>query len=182
MVLPGSGKSFEQFRADDYQCRQFALNRLAVRRQIGPPPASRRGKRCCWDRTWRRGGGGDRGRSRRRDRCGWRLAGRKPGGRGHGSSSAGSVAQQRSTWAIYNYMYANGHRVPVSGRIMYNSPPIISGAQNSSYSIPLSAAGKRAISGPPPPPGNPLRLPLDEHHGIILLRACYCLGPKIRNI
>ena len=25
MVLPGSGKSFEQFRTDDYQCRQFAI-------------------------------------------------------------------------------------------------------------------------------------------------------------
>ena len=24
MVLPGTGKSFDQFRADDYDCRQFA--------------------------------------------------------------------------------------------------------------------------------------------------------------
>ena len=24
MVLPGSGKSFDQFRADDFDCRQFA--------------------------------------------------------------------------------------------------------------------------------------------------------------
>ncbi|MGA8049498.1 MAG: hypothetical protein WCA09_04915, partial [Burkholderiales bacterium] len=24
MVLPGEGKSFDQFRADDFQCRQFA--------------------------------------------------------------------------------------------------------------------------------------------------------------
>jgi len=28
MVLPGEGKSFDQFRADDYECRQFASNQI----------------------------------------------------------------------------------------------------------------------------------------------------------
>jgi len=28
MSLPGTGKSFDQFRADDYQCQQFASSRL----------------------------------------------------------------------------------------------------------------------------------------------------------
>src|SRR5258708_6035519 len=28
MVLPGSGKSFDQFRFDDYECRQFASSQV----------------------------------------------------------------------------------------------------------------------------------------------------------
>src|SRR5262245_47198819 len=28
MVLPGNGKSFDQFRFDDYECRQFASSQL----------------------------------------------------------------------------------------------------------------------------------------------------------
>jgi hypothetical protein len=28
MVLPGEGKSFDQFRADDFECRQFANNQI----------------------------------------------------------------------------------------------------------------------------------------------------------
>ncbi len=28
MVLPGSGKSFDQFRFDDYECRQFASSQI----------------------------------------------------------------------------------------------------------------------------------------------------------
>ena len=28
MVLPGSGKNFDQFRADDMDCRQFAANQV----------------------------------------------------------------------------------------------------------------------------------------------------------
>lgn len=30
MTLPGSGKSFDEFRSDDYQCRQFAYEQLGV--------------------------------------------------------------------------------------------------------------------------------------------------------
>ena len=29
MALPGSGKNFDQFRNDDYQCRQFAHERVS---------------------------------------------------------------------------------------------------------------------------------------------------------
>ncbi|WP_374063705.1 hypothetical protein [Cupriavidus sp. DF5525] len=28
MVLPGSNKTFDQFRGDDYNCRQFALGQI----------------------------------------------------------------------------------------------------------------------------------------------------------
>src|SRR4051812_1751248 len=30
MVLPGSGKSFDQFRSDDYECRQFAQSQIGI--------------------------------------------------------------------------------------------------------------------------------------------------------
>jgi len=28
MTLPGSGKSFDQFRADEYECRQYAYEQV----------------------------------------------------------------------------------------------------------------------------------------------------------
>jgi hypothetical protein len=31
MTLPGSGKSFEQFRADDYECREYAFQQIGGR-------------------------------------------------------------------------------------------------------------------------------------------------------
>src|SRR3977135_2233103 len=30
LVLPGTGKSFDQFRADDFECRQFAQSQLGA--------------------------------------------------------------------------------------------------------------------------------------------------------
>ena len=33
MVLPGNGKSFEQFRGDDFECRQFASNQAGTTAQ-----------------------------------------------------------------------------------------------------------------------------------------------------
>ena len=80
MVLPGAGKSFEQFQAEDFVCRQWAAQQIGI--TPGQASAARyRGRRG--GRDGRRGSGwrGDRGgRGQPRDRggCGGR---RRPAGR-----------------------------------------------------------------------------------------------------
>ena len=41
MVLPGTGKNFDQFRADDFQCRQYAQS------QLGELLLGGGGVKCC---------------------------------------------------------------------------------------------------------------------------------------
>jgi hypothetical protein len=138
MALPGSGKDFDQFRADDASCRQFAHE------QIGGQTANQ-------------SAGDSFARSAALGTAIGAMAGAAAGG-GHGAGvgaaaglAVGSMAganaanyssgeaQHRYDEAYIQCMYAQGHRVPVSGRFesrqMRQSAP-------SSYTPP-----------PPPPPG-----------------------------
>lgn len=137
-VLPGSGKSFQQFRTDDADCRQYA------RQQTGGA-----------DRT-----GADAGvRSAAVGTvigavAGAAIGGHEGAGVGAGAglvvgSMAGAGAAQSSAYgtqrdydgAFIQCMYAKGHKVPVSAGMMRSqadAPP----AQSSGYF-------------PPPPPGYP---------------------------
>ncbi len=138
MVLPGTGKSFDQFRFDDGVCRQYAYEQVG-----GVTP------------------------SRAADDAGVRSAavgtvlGAAAGAAIDGSSGAaagagaglligglaGTGAAERSAYgAQYRYdvayqqcMYAKGHRIPVSGRFTPSSP-----APAANY---------------PPPPPPPSQLP-----------------------
>jgi OmpA family protein len=135
MVLPGTGKNFDQFRFDDGACRQFAYDQVA-----GVTP------------------------SRAADGSGVRsaaagtLLGAAAGAAIDGSSGAatgagvgllfgglaGAGAAERSAYgAQYRYdiayqqcMYAKGHRIPVTARFTQVPPA-------SSY------------TPPPPPPNQP---------------------------
>ena len=46
MALPGSDKSFDQFRNDDYQCRQFALEQVTT---TGTSDNLNKGKQQLYD-------------------------------------------------------------------------------------------------------------------------------------
>ena len=135
LVLPGNGKSFEQFRTDDSLCKQFASG------QIGNMTASDNAT--------------DSGvRSAAVGTAIGALAGAAIGG-SHGagvgagagllmgsaegtnaSSRSAYTTQQRYDNGYIQCMYSYGHRVPVSGRF---SEPV-----QSTHSVP-----------PPPPPGSP---------------------------
>jgi Glycine-zipper domain len=153
MVLPGTGKSFDQFRADDMDCRQFASNQVG-----GNTPdsvAEQSGVRSAVVGTAIGAAagailGGQRGAA----------TGAGAGLIIGGASGAGAAAgSQRGLQARYDNgyqqcMYARGHRVPIAGRFdggvarrpdATYAPP----APPTSGAIPLPPSG----SPPPPPPG-----------------------------
>jgi hypothetical protein len=138
MVLPGTGKTFDQFRADDYECRQFANF------QVGGANANE----AATDSMAKSAVVGTAVGA---------LAGAAIGGRGGAAvgagggllvgSAAGAGASERSSYGLqrrYDYafsqcMYAKGHKVPVAGRLQYSQP----------------APPAPAVYTPPPPPPPP---------------------------
>ena len=133
MVLPGTGKSFDEFRADEMGCKQYALD------QIGGETAARAQESSAVT-------------SAAVGAVVGAVAGAAIGG--HSSSAAagagvgllgGSLAgasaanvswyeaQRRYDIAFLQCMYAKGHRIPASG---YYAPP----------------PGPSTVSPPPPPP------------------------------
>jgi hypothetical protein len=135
MVLPGTGKSFDQFRMDDQMCRQYAFDQIggqtAARAQessavtsaaVGAIVGALAGAAIGGDASAAAAGAGV-------GLVGGSLAG----------ASAANVsaydAQYRYDMAYQQCMYAKGHRVPVYGRYSPEQGPF--------YSSP-----------PPPPPGS----------------------------
>ncbi len=145
LVLPGTGKSFDEFKSNDFECRQFASSQVdgnapndavvndgvksaAVGTAVGALAGAIMGGH--------RGAGAGAG------------AGLMVGalaGSGSGQVS-GSRLQQRYDFAYQQCMYARGNRVPVAGR--FDAPP----ARPSSYA-PASAPVPPPAYAPPPPPG-----------------------------
>lgn len=137
MVLPGSGKSFDQFRADDYDCRQFAnfqvggtdankaaADSVAKSAAVGTVVGAAAGAAL----------GGQNGAGAG---AGAGLAVGALAGAGAGDASAYGV-QRRYDYAFIQCMYAKGHKVPVSGRFTSTAPP-----------------GPAYTPPPPPPPPRP---------------------------
>ena len=135
MALPGTGKNFDQFRSDDQLCRAYA------REQIGGASAGQTANDSL-TRSAVLGTG-----------VGAVAGAAAGGGRGAGIGAAtglvvGTVAgtgaaetsaydvQRRYDMGYVQCMYAQGHRVPVSGRMMTEQP----------YS---------RRPPPPPPPASP---------------------------
>ena len=136
LVLPGTGKSFDQFRADDNTCKQFASG------QIGNTTASDN----ATDSGVRSAAVGTAIGAV----AGAALGGSRGAGAGAGvgllmGSAEGSNASRRSAYTTQQRydngyiqcMYSYGHRVPVSGRLMTE---------------PAHSAPPPPPSGSPPPP------------------------------
>jgi hypothetical protein len=135
MSLPGTGKSFEQFRADDRECRQFAASQAggatpdqaaldsgvksaAVGTAVGAAAGA------LMDGSHGAAVGAGVGL----------LAGALSGA---GAASASShVLQQRYDIGYTQCMYAKGHKVPVAGRFASAS----------------DESSRRSSTPPPPPP------------------------------
>jgi hypothetical protein len=132
MAMPGSGKSFDQFRSDDADCRQFALgqaggataNETAVESgvksaAVGAAVGALAGAAM----------GGHQGAS---VGAGIGLLAGSAAGAGAGQASGYSL-QRRYDNAYIQCMSAKGDRVPVSGRM---------------------TSGPAQAARPPPPPAN----------------------------
>jgi YMGG-like Gly-zipper len=117
LVLPGSGKSFDTFRTDDMACRQFAYQQVG-----GSTPkqaATETGVRdaAIGTAVGAAAGAAIDGSHGAGVGAGAGLLVGALAGAGSGESSAYEV-QRRYDYGYIQCMYANGHRVPVSGRLM----------------------------------------------------------------
>jgi hypothetical protein len=141
MALAGTGKSSDQFRDDDWYCRNFADSHVGG---VEPAEVSRSstvkgavvGTAIGAGIGAAVGGGGGAAVG-----AGFGLLLGVAVGAGSGESSAYTL-QRRYDQAYVQCMYAKGHRVPVSGRMA--SPP--------SYVPPPPPP--HSPSTPPPPPSS----------------------------
>ena len=140
LVLPGTGKPFDLFRADEATCRQYASDQIGTTAEQAASDSSVK--------------------SAALGTAIGAVAGAALGGRGGAGAGAGfglmvgglegSNAGQRSTRTVQQRydnsyiqcMYSYGHKVPVSGRMMTEPPASTAPAP---YANPLPPA-------PPPPP------------------------------
>ena len=153
-VLPGSTKSFDHFRADDIDCRNYAYQ------QIGGSSA----EQAATDKAV---GGAVIG-TVIGALAGAAIGGHNSAGVGAGvgllvGSSAGASASQHSAYgsqrqydnAYVQCMYAKGHRVPGSSGMVSNSGAPAYSAPLRDYPPPPPRDYPSARDIPPPPPGNP---------------------------
>jgi hypothetical protein len=139
LVLPGSSKNFDEFRADDSVCRQFASSQVGgTTAQQAANDAGVRSAAIGTAVGAVAGGliGGYQGAA---VGAGVGLAGGALAGTGTGEVS-GRMLQQRYDFGYQQCMYAKGHKVPVAGR--YDNSRQV--ARRSASAPP-----------PPPPPGTP---------------------------
>ena len=152
MTLPGSGKSFDQFRADDYECRAYAYQQVGGVSSRQASQASGIESAAIGTGLGAAAGAAIGGGPGAAIGAGTGLLAGSVVGSGTASSS-GYVNQQRYDISYIQCMYAKGHRVPVSGRISSDQPV------NRPVSPKISNPPANFVP-PPPPPGNPPSPPL----------------------
>jgi hypothetical protein len=149
LVLPGTGRSFDQFRADDYACRQFAWQQIGGAQADQAINNTAVANAAAATAIGAIAGGAINGSQGAAVGAGTGLL--FGSAIGSGSSQAYAYdAQRRYDHAYVQCMYAYGHRVPVSGTMggatRYQgttAPP------PPAYTPPPPPAGVP----PPPPPG-----------------------------
>ena len=136
MVLPGTNKSFDEFRFDDGTCRQFAYEQIggqtAAQAQENSAVTSAAVGTAVGALAGAAIGGNSQGAA---VGAGVGLLGGSMAGADASNASAYG-AQRRYDVAYQQCMYAKGHRIPVAGR----------------FSQPQQPAPPRTNYPPPPPP------------------------------
>ena len=150
MALPGSGRSFEQFRYDDYSCRQFAYdtsggvtpNNAAITSGVGTAALGAGVGAAAGALI---GGGHGAAVGAGTGLLAGGLAGTNT------ARASGNIGQQRYDAGYIQCMYAKGHRVPVYGQVPGQVPAGAYGADYNRYP-PYPPAQQRSLPPPPPPP------------------------------
>jgi uncharacterized protein YcfJ len=137
MALPGTGKTFDQFRADDASCRQFALQQVGGVSSDQAATNSAVGSAVVGTAIGAAAGAAFGGGSGAAIGAGAGLLTGSAYGVGAAQTSGYGV-QRRYDYSYLQCMYAAGDKVPVSG-------PMRTVAPNGAYYAPP----------PPPPPGMP---------------------------
>jgi hypothetical protein len=144
MALPGTGKSSDQFRDDDWYCRNFANDKIGGTEpnEVSRASATKGaliGTAVGAGLGAAFGGGGGAAIG-----AGFGLITGLAVGSGTGENQAYAL-QRRYDQYYVQCMYAKGHRVPVSGRLTPSQP---------SY-VPPPPPPRAPSSSPPPPPRPP---------------------------
>jgi len=156
MVLPGSGKNFDQFRVDDMECRQYASSQVG-----GSTPDNAAGDSVA--------------RSAALGTVIGAAAGAIAGG--HNSVAAGAATgllfgsamgaaagsssqytlQQRYDIGYTQCMYTKGHKIPTAGRFDNRAGRPVASTYTPPPPPPANAPPPPSAAGtiPPPPPGSP---------------------------
>ena len=138
LVLPGTGKNFDQFRFDEQECRGYAHSQVGGKTTEQAATDSAVKSAVVGTAVGAAAGGLLGGHQGAAVGAGVGLAGGSLVGADRSYAAAGSL-QQRYDHAFTQCMYAKGHRVPVAGRYSDSRP-----AQSAARTPP-----------PPPPPGQP---------------------------
>ena len=145
MVLPGSGKSFEQFQTDDFVCRQWAGQEIGI-----TPGQASAGGTAAGAAIGAAAGSPAAGAA---VGAGAGLLGGTAAGasRGEGSSEA---VQYRYDMTYMQCMYAKGHQIPVArgSQPAYTPPP--PPPPPPAAPLPPGIPPPPAGAPPPPPPGS----------------------------
>ena len=145
MALPGAGKNFDQFRADDADCRQYALAQSGGADANQAATDSGLKSAAVGTAVGALAGAVMGGHEGAGNGAGAGLVMGSLVGTGAAQSSARGVQRSYDN-AYVQCMYAKGEQVPVSGTMSHsqNQPPV--------YQSPAAPAGTSYLP-PPSPPG-----------------------------
>ena len=148
LVLPGTGKSFDLFRADEMDCRGYAHAQLGGKTTEKAAQDAAVKSAVVGTAVGTAVGAAVGGHQGAAVGAGVGLAGGALAGNDYSAHASGSV-QRRYDNAYIQCMYAKGHKVPVSGRFEYRA------ASSSSPSASPTAQQGARQPPPPPPAGTP---------------------------
>ena len=145
MVLPGSTKTFDQFRADDGECRQYASAQIGGKTAQQAVNESAAKSAAIGTAVGAAAGGLMAGNAGAGVGAGIGLAGGALVGSDAGNASGRSM-QSRYDFAYQQCMYAKGHQIPLArGSTLQR--------QSSSTASTPPPPPPPAGTPPPPPPG-----------------------------
>lgn len=156
MALPGQGKNFDQFRADDADCRSYAQSQIGGTTAAEMADESGVRSAALGTAIGAVAGAAIGGHQGAGVGAGVGLLGGSLAGSGAAQGTA-RTAQQRYDNAYVQCMYAKGENVPVGGRIM-SSPARMTRAP-APPPPPSPVAEREPSPVAPPPPAAAARAP-----------------------
>lgn len=165
LVLPGTGKNFDQFRMDDMDCRQYASNQIGGGSAASSAADSGVKSAVVGTAIGAAAGALMGGHEGAAAGAGAGLIFGSVAGSSAGEYSGYSL-QQRYDHAYQQCMYVKGHRVPVPGGFDYSRQTTVKGTKvfSSTASKPPQPSAAGATIPPPPPSGTPPPPPPDYYH------------------
>jgi hypothetical protein len=150
MVLPGTGKTFDEFRVDDMSCRQYAYDSIGG--NTAQRAAEDAGVRSAAVGTLLGAAVGAAANGGHGAAVGAGVGAGMGGLVGTGTAESSAYgAQRRYDNAYLQCMYAKGNRVPVAGRFTTYQAPTAPARP----ATPPPPPGAVPMTPPPPPAGSP---------------------------